>query len=132
MRKLSIGSGLIFLCVVGPSLALSGEITLSVDQMDFCAAIKDRAPVTVADTFPADIFSIYCYTRVLGAHDTTAVVHSWYRDSTKVAEVELAVKSPVWRTWSSKKMIPEWRGEWKVEVTAPDGSVIASKSFFLE
>ena len=100
--------------------------------MVFCAAIKDRTPVTVADTFPSDISAICCYTRIVGAKDTTEVIHSWYYGDTKVADVKLAVKSPLWRTWSRKKIIPGQRGEWKVEVIAPDESVIASKRFFIE
>jgi hypothetical protein len=100
--------------------------------MVFCAAIKDRTPVTVADTFPSDISAVYCFTRIVGAQDSTAVVHSWYRGDARVSDVTLAVKSPLWRTWSRKKINPSLRGEWKVEVIAPDESVIASKKFFIE
>ena len=100
--------------------------------MSFCAAMKGRTPIGVADTFPADIFRIYCYTRIVGASDTTAVVHSWFRGDTRMANVKLAVKSSGWRTWSHKKMAPELRGDWRVDVVAPDSSVIASKKFFLK
>jgi hypothetical protein len=104
----------------------------AVDEMVFCAAIKDRTPVTVSDTFPSDITSVYCYTRIVGAEDTIAVVHSWFHGETRVSVVKLPVKSPLWRTWSRKSIAPGGRGEWKVDVIAPDESVVASKKFFLE
>ena len=103
-----------------------------VDEMVFSAAIKDRTPITVSDTFPSDIAAVYCYTRIVGAEDTTAIVHSWYHGEDKVVDVGLPVKSPLWRTWSRKTIAPGGRGEWKVDVIAPDGSVIASKKFFIE
>jgi hypothetical protein len=105
---------------------------LHVDEMVFCAGIKDREPVGAAQAFPADVFSVCCYTKIAGAQDTTAVIHNWYFGEEKIASVELAVKSSSWRTWSSKKMMPAWRGPWKVEVTALDGTVIDTKGFRLE
>jgi hypothetical protein len=104
----------------------------AVDEMVFCAAIKDRTPVTVSDTFPSDISAVYCYTRIVGARDSTAVTHSWYHGDTKVVDVNLPVRSSLWRTWSRKTIAPGGRGEWKVDVIAPDESVIASKKFFIE
>jgi hypothetical protein len=145
MKQKDLVFGVMFLCVVCVPPPLSGEtgmtampdsasegMGLSVSEMCFCAAIKDRVPVGVADTFPSDIFSIYCYTRIVGAEDTVAVVHSWYRGDTRFANVSLPVKSPWWRTWSHKKMAPQLHGDWRVDVIAPDSSVIASKQFFLE
>ncbi|MCX5752763.1 MAG: DUF2914 domain-containing protein, partial [Candidatus Krumholzibacteria bacterium] len=37
--------------------------------------------------------------------------------------------SASWRTWSSKKILPEWQGTWRVDVLAPDGEVLKSGSF---
>jgi hypothetical protein len=105
---------------------------VEVDEMVFCAAIKNRTPVTVSDTFPSDIDAVYCYTRIVGAQESTAVIHSWFHGETRVVDVKLPVRSPLWRTWSRKSVAPGGRGEWKVDVIAPDESVIASKKFFLE
>jgi hypothetical protein len=105
---------------------------LAVDQVVFCAAIKDRFPAGVADTFPADIYGVYCYSRVTGASDTTAVRHLWYRGETKMAERRLPVRSSPWRTWSAKEMRKDWSGDWRVDVVGPDGTVLASKRFCLK
>ena len=105
---------------------------LAVDQVVICAAIKDRAPVGVADTFPADIYSVYCYTKLTGAPQTTVVNHVWYRGETKMAERRLPVKSSHWRTWSTKEMRKDWNGDWRVDIIGPDGTVLASKKFCLK
>jgi hypothetical protein len=132
--------------VEGPALILAQGDTLvrnpykgivmaesvEVDRMVLCAAVKDRTPIGVADTFPADIYAVYCFTRILGARDTATVVHSWLRKGKKLSNVELSVRSPIWRTWSRKKMRPDLKGEWEVKVIGPDGKAIASKKFFLK
>jgi len=135
-------TGVTLLWLVAAPLALAetaavdslktGQSGLRVSKMVFCAGVTSMTPVAVADTFPSDIFSVYCFTRIVGAGDTTAVVHRWqYGDST-LASIELPVKSPLWRTWSSKKMTSGLRGEWKVDVTELDGTVIHSGTFLLE
>ncbi len=103
-----------------------------VREMAFCATMKDRAPIGVADTLPADISRVFCFTRIVGAEDTTSVTHVWYYGDRKMAEVELPVRSSNWRTWSSKRVLPSWKGEWRVEVIAADSTVIHKKSFFLK
>ena len=130
------------LCIMGASAAHPETLKeiaadsvlagLSIDEMVFCAGIKNRYPVGVADTFPSDVFSVFCFTRIVGAKDTTAVVHTWYYGDREMASVELPVKSPLWRTWSSKKMRSELGGQWRVVVRTPDGTMIDSREFRLE
>jgi len=110
----------------------AGEPALMVSEMAFCAGVSSMTPVAVADTFPSDIFSVYCFTRIVGAGEATAVVHRWQHGDSTFAGIELPVKSPLWRTWSSKRMHPGLRGKWTVDVTDLDGTVIRSGTFFLE
>jgi hypothetical protein len=107
------------------------NVDLDVVEMAFCAAIKDRNPVGVADTFPSHVYSLYCFTAITGAVDTTWVTHRWYRGAMRVADVRLPVGSPHWRTWSRKRILPGWEGEWRVDVVTPDSVVIGSKKFIL-
>jgi hypothetical protein len=117
-----------------PGAASEGEETggIGCEQVVFCAGVKDRAPVGVSDSFPSDVFSVYCFTTIVGAQDTTTVMHVWYYQGTKKATVDFLVASPRWRTWSSKRMMPDWKGPWRVDVTTADGAVIASGKFTLE
>lgn len=115
----------------GPAPSEPAPSGLRVDEMVFCAAIKDRQPAGVADTFPSDIYGVYCYTRVSGAVAPTSVSHVWYRGDARVAAKVLAVKASPWRTWSLKEMPEEWKGEWRVEVVSPDGAVLASRKLLM-
>lgn len=109
-----------------------GEGGLGAEEMVFCAAVRDRTPVGVAESFPSDIARVYCFTRIVGAEDTVSVAHVWYFEDRQMARVDLTVKSSSWRTWSSKRMAPEWKGTWRVEVVESDTMVVASKEFVLE
>jgi hypothetical protein len=148
MRNPMLAVGVLIMSFAAPSLGLAaepslaaaepglaaagGKAGLAVEELVFCAAIKDRSPAGVADTFPADIYSVYCFTRLAGTRGATAIKHVWYRGETKIGEMGLAVKSLPWRTWSTKEMRKEWKGDWRVDVLGPDGSVLASKKFFLK
>jgi hypothetical protein len=116
----------------GSPAATVATANLAVQELVLCAAIKDRSPAGVADTFPADIYSVYCYTRLAGTGGTAAIKHVWYRGETKAGEVRLAIKSLPWRTWSTKEMRKEWKGGWRVDVVGPDDTVLASKKFYLK
>jgi len=117
------------LIAAGPA---PGDEALSVEQMEFCAAVNDRVPVGSASTFPSDISRVYCFTRITGATDTLTVAHVWYYGDRELARVDLDVKSASWRTWSSKKMDSGWKGAWRVDVVYGDTTVVASKGFILE
>jgi hypothetical protein len=109
--------------------AASDSLGLAVDEIVFCAAIKDKQPTGVADTFPSDIYGVYCYTRLVGAAGPTSVKHVWYRGGARVTAKTLAVRASPWRTWSLREMPEEWKGEWRVDVVSPDGEVLASRKF---
>ncbi len=129
-------SFVLFLTVVAAVIPMgagaAGEDGPRVERMEICAAVREREPVGVAAAFPSDIARVYCFTRIAGARDTTSVEHVWYFKDKEMARVELPVKSASWRTWSSKKMAPDWKGAWRVEVVHADTAVIASKEFVLE
>jgi hypothetical protein len=108
------------------------EDGLRVEQMEFCAAVRDRGPVGAAESFPSDIARVYCFTKIVGAQDTVSVAHVWYFGDSEMARVNLSVKSSSWRTWSTKKMAPQWKGTWRVEVVESDTTVVASKEFVLK
>ena len=127
----------VFFVAVLAAFVLAGacagsEGGLRVEQMEFCAAVRDRAPVGAAGTFPSDIARVYCFTKIAGAQDTVSVDHVWYFKDREISRVSLEVKSASWRTWSTKRMAPEWRGPWRVDVVESDTTVVASKEFVLE
>jgi hypothetical protein len=121
---------LVFLLMLPGTVALAqGAPALTVEEMVFCAAIQDRAPSLPDTAFASTVESVWCFVRVAGASDTTAITQVWYYNDREMSRVELAVKSASWRTWSSKKILPEWQGTWRVDVLSPGGEVLRSGSF---
>lgn len=102
---------------------------LDVAESAIATAVADRQPVDNVTSVPADVGRVYCWTRLVGAEGDVEVVHVWYRSDMEMARVPLRVGSSNWRTWSSKNIEPSWTGQWRVDVEAPDGTVLESMSF---
>ncbi len=113
-------------------LCAQEEAGLRVDEMVFCTAVQDRAPSGADTAFASIVENVYCFVKVGGAPDTTSITHVWYFGDREMGRVELAVKSVAWRTWSSKKIAPEWQGTWRVDVLSPAGDVLKSGEFAIK
>ena len=100
--------------------AITVEVVIALD-------VQDHQPVGGAVTFPEDVGQLVAWTRVTGAANTT-IEHVWrYRDYEFVIPLEIG-GSP-WRTWSRKTVLPEWDGEWTLEVRDADGQVASTTNF---
>ncbi len=82
-----------------------------------------------AGEFSADAGQVYCLTRVMNLDASETVTHVWYHEGKTKARVELKVGSADWRTWSSKRILPAWTGDWEVKVLDVNGMVLASAGF---
>ncbi|MFC1838917.1 DUF2914 domain-containing protein [Thermodesulfobacteriota bacterium] len=102
---------------------------LVVDEIQICASVEGRTPQGTALSFSADIERVYCFTKLKNSGESSKVIHAWYYKDKEMARVELSVRAATWRTWSSKRILPSWTGEWRVDVLSPDGNVLSSKSF---
>ena len=118
------------LVLVPVSGAQAQEVTLA--QAVVCQEVVDRAPVGSSDVFPAGTERLFCFTRIEGAQGETEITHNWYYQGALKASVVLPVRTGNWRTWSSKTLLPEWTGEWMVEVLAKDGTPLESIVFSVE
>jgi hypothetical protein len=104
--------------------AANGHVALA----RFTTAIENREPVDAVSFLENDARLIYFYTDLRDLSGQT-VTHRWQLGSEVMAEVPFEVGSPRWRVWSSKRLQPEWTGDWKVDVVDSDGKVIASETF---
>lgn len=102
---------------------------LKISEAVICTDVSDRTPTGIAQSFPSDIKKLYCFTKVVGATKETFVKHLWYFDHQMMAEVTLPVKSARWRTYSSKKILPQWQGSWKVEIQDENGQILTTVDF---
>jgi hypothetical protein len=128
MRRCFFVLALFMACLPGIVYAQEGS-GLKVDELVFCTAVQDRTPSGADTAFASIVENVYCFVRVSGAADTTAVTHVWYYQDREVARVELAVRASSWRTWSTKKIPPEWQGTWRVDILSPAGDVLKSGTF---
>ncbi len=94
--------------------------------------VKDRETEGVADSFKADVGKVYCWTKVTGPEGGGEITHAWYRGDEKMSDVKLALKFKSVRTWSYKTIPADGQGEWRVDVLAPDGTVLKSVAFKVE
>ncbi|PLX70023.1 MAG: DUF2914 domain-containing protein [Denitrovibrio sp.] len=104
----------------------------SVSRIIMTDKIENREPVGSAIKFKTDVENIYCFTEIETDKYPTEVTHIWIYDKNIEAEIKLPVKSPKWRTYSSKAIQTNWKGNWKVEVYAEDGKLIDSIDFKID
>jgi hypothetical protein len=105
---------------------------IHVARSAICIAVQDHEPIGIDSTFSATVGSLYCFTRIEGATDTTSVTHVWYYGEKKMSEVTLAVKSLRWRTFSNKKIQPTLTGKWNVVVLSEAGDPLAQIPFYIK
>ena len=119
----------IFLCCLSAPVFAAG---LQVADAAITTAIENQMPVDRIETFPADYGKLFCFTRIIGAEKDTQITHVWYFQNDELARVALPVRSADWRTYSSKRFLPQWAGDWRVVVLDDQQNEIASIPFRLE
>ena len=121
---------LVLLSLVLVPIASAGS--LSVVEGVITTQVVDRAPVDEVESYPAQIGKLYCFTKIAGAQGETQVTHVWLYQDKEMGRVTLPVRSAEWRTYSSKNILPEWAGGWKVQVLDDAGAEIAVIPFTLQ
>ena len=97
-----------------------------------CARVENRAPQGIGDRFTKEAGGVYYFTHLVGATDSAAVMHKWYRDGKLIQTSILEIKSPNWRTHSKRSFLTmdDPTGSWKVDVVDQrTGKVLESNSF---
>ncbi|MFN8179841.1 MAG: DUF2914 domain-containing protein [bacterium] len=108
----------------GPAAALHA------DPVQICHDVQDHAPVEAGESFPGNVGTLCCFSKVTGA-ESAQIYHRWYVGDKMVAEIPIAVKSSGWRCYSRKTILPSWQGECRVDVATESGDVIGSAKFTL-
>lgn len=83
---------------------------LEVPEMEFATYMDERQPVATDTLFSAGVGTLFCFTRITGATDTSEVTHEWYYKDEEKARIDLSVASDDWRTWSSKNILKRLDG----------------------
>ncbi|MEW6516863.1 MAG: DUF2914 domain-containing protein [candidate division FCPU426 bacterium] len=114
-----------------PAQVASAPATLEVAEIAIAKGVENREAVDSGDTFPADVAKLYCWTKLTGGKEGDSITHRWLKDGEVMGEVSLNVNASPWRTYSSKAIMPEWKGKWSVEVLQ-NGTVLKSQEFTIE
>ena len=106
----------------------SEKAGLVVSRIVMCENVKEREPLAVDSVF-FNVKSLCCYTVIRGAANPTYVQHVWYYGKKEMARIKLNVRAARWRTYSSKRIIPQWTGDWRIEILDADNKKISQISF---
>ena len=133
-KKQSVAGLLLSFLFLAPSAMAQGTETqtLGISEAAIATAIEDLVPQGVSETFQSDVGKLYAFTRVSGAEGEEIIKHMWFYKDKLMTEIQLSVKSASWRTYSSKKILPQWTGQWKVEILDEDGRVLKTLQFMIE
>lgn len=111
--------------VTAPIAAISAEPTVS--RAQFTTAILDREPTDELATIGAGMDKVFFFTELRNMEGTT-VTHRWSLNGAVMAEVSFNVRASRWRVYSSKTLLPEWRGDWVVDIVDEAGAVLETKT----
>ncbi len=129
-RISSIISMIVLFFQVG--LLAQNQSGLKIENVAVCTSVEDRKPVGTDSVFSSDVGKLYCFTKLESQAERSKIFHVWFYHDNEMAQINLPVKAKSWRTWSAKTILPEWKGNWKVEVQDSSGNVISSTSFRLK
>jgi hypothetical protein len=113
-------------------LPAQAQPAIVVDNISICTAVENREPVGVDTVFSSNTGQLYCYTQLTSPQDTSVISHVWFYNDEEMARVTLTLKAKKWRTWSSKRIVKEWIGDWRVEVQNSAGALLHKKSFKIQ
>ena len=89
-------------------------------RSQFTTAVVNREPTDNVIMLTNNSNEIYYFSELSNfkGHNVT---HRWRYQGKLMAEVKFDVKSDRWRVFSSKKIRPDWTGEWLVELVDESG-----------
>ena len=90
--------------------------------------MQGREPIDTITKLSNDKNQIYFFSELsnLGGQ---VVVHRWEYQGKPMGEVKFNVGGPRWRVWSSKTLLPQWTGEWRVSIIDGAGNKVGESSF---
>ena len=102
---------------------------ITVAEYAVCEDVVERQPVNAQTAFPSSIGKVFFWTTITGAKEPTEIKHVWYHEGIQIADVTLTIQYPQHRTWSYKTIMPEWTGNWSVEVLDSNAKVLKKVNF---
>lgn len=115
---------------VSGGFGLAQEAGLKIVRDVLASSVENREPVEATAPIATSVGQLFYFTEIEGGPAT--IQHVWLWEGRTMATVTLDVRTPRYRTWSSKRLQPEWTGQWRVEARTSDGNVLSFKEFVVE
>jgi len=97
-------------------------------RSQFTSGIESREPIDKITSLTNDVRKILFFSEIRELTGQT-VTHRWEFEGKIMAEVPFNIGGSIWRTWSSKNLLPGWLGEWKVSILDASGNILGNKTF---
>lgn len=123
----------IFTVLVLPASFAFGEEakSISVERAAIALSVVDHEPNGANTTFDNEVGNVSCFSKIVngGSEGYDHVRHVWYYGDDVMADIKLRVGATSWRTHSTKTIMKQWKGAWKVDIVAPDETVLETLNF---
>ncbi len=108
--------------------AASSSTSGWVARATLTTGVDDREPIDSITTLGNDNAQVYYFTEIRDMAGET-VKHRWEYKGEVMAEIPFYIGGPRWRVYSSKNLVPDWLGDWKVSVVDSSGSPLSVSTF---
>ena len=115
-----------------PAETAEAPAGIGVTRIAICTQVEERTPLGEAETFPADVGHLYCFSEIDRADPPEQIFHRWFVGDRLVNEIPITVRASHWRCWSKKTISTKWSGACRVEVVTEAGDELAVAEFTLE
>ena len=116
--------------ILSTALAFSGSsFADQVGRALFTVGVDNREPVNIVDSINSSSHTSISFFTELNDMSGQTATHQWTYNNKVMFEKSFEVKSERWRVWTSKTLIPSWKGTWTVNVLDDDRAVLSTKSF---
>jgi DUF2914 family protein len=93
-------------------------------------SVADKALVGAAESFPATSGKIACFAHISNAVGSE-IEFVWYKGDAEQARVKQTVKGSPYRTWTTKTLPADAKGDWRCDVVQGE-KVLQSVKFKVE
>jgi hypothetical protein len=113
---------------VPPASSMEQVSSEHVTRAVFTTRMENREPADTVTSLSNDHHKIYFFSELSGLAGQV-VTHRWEYQGKTMAEIKFNVGGPRWRVWSSKTLLPQWTGEWRVTIIDGSGNKVGEGTF---
>lgn len=129
MLHVAIVAGVVMMLMPVATATSAEADAMSIARLELCNGVENREPVGAADTFAADIATVYAFLEMRDIPEETTVSFVWFHGDDEVARVPVKIgQSGRWRTYSSKNLGGRI-GAWRVEIQDEKNTVLGTADF---